>query len=213
MMNVLPVLRSSQNRPHLERVWRIVLLLLCAVIALSSCGREATRVVHIPTPTLTIRHRDANALMPAASDLGQGYQVAKKYRLEQGRGWGEDTTRLSGYRTVYSGSQSVFSRVECRIECYLSVTDTQTAFRALREQLNADLKGNVANDSVTDGEERMLGDWNRVFTVRSGDNLSLHYIFLRENVLVELAMTGPDAPDLPDQAARLARLLDERIFQ
>jgi hypothetical protein len=151
--------------------------------------------------------------MPSADDLGQGYQAAAKYGLERGMGWGEDTTRLSGYRNVFAGSQSVFSRIECQIECYLSVTDTQAAFRALREQLDADLKGNAANDSVTDGEERMLGDWNRVFTVRSGDDLALHYIFLRENVLVELAMTGPDAPDLPDQAARLARLLDERIFQ
>jgi len=212
-MNVLPVLRSSQIRLHLGRVWRIALVFVCAATGLSACGPEATRVAYIPTPTLAIRHRDANALMPSADDLGRGYQTAEKHRLERGKGWGEDTTRLSGYRNVFAGSQSVFSRIECQIECYLSVTDTQAAFRALREQLNADLKGNVANDSVTDGEERMLGDWNRVFTVRSGDDLALHYIFLRENVLVDLAMTGTDAPDLPDQAARLARLLDERIFQ
>jgi len=162
---------------------------------------------------MVIRHRDANTLMPSVGDLGQGYQATEKHRLERGKGWGEDTTRLSGYRNVFVGSQSVFSRVECQIECYLSVTDTQAAFRVLREQLGADLRGNAANDSVTDGEERMLGDWNRVFTVRSGDDLTLHYVFLRENVLVVLALTGPDAPDFPDQAARVARLLDERIFQ
>ena len=213
MVNVLPVLRSSQNRQHLGRAWRIALLFVCAVIGLSSCGPEATRVARIPTPTLAIRHRDADTLMPSAGDLGQGYRAAEKHRLERGKGWGEDTTRLSGYRDVFAGSQSVFSRIECQIECYLSVTDTQAAFRALREQLDADLRGRVANDSVTDGEERLLGDWNRVFTVRSGDDLTLHYIYLRENVLVVLVMTGLGAPDLPDQAARLARLLDERIYQ
>ena len=213
MMNGLPVLRASQTKARPGQARMFALLFVCAVAGLSSCGPEATRVAHVPTPTLAIRHRDANTLMPLANDLGQGYQAVEKHRLEHGRGWGEDTTRLSGYRNVFAGSQSVFSRIECQIECYLSVTDTQAAFRALREQLNGELRGNAANESVTDGEERLLGDWNRVFTVRSGDDLTLHYVFLRENVLVEVALTGPDAPDLPDQAARLARLLDERIFQ
>lgn len=212
-MNVLPVLGSLQQGPRLGRAWMFALLFVCTVIGLSSCGPEVTRVAHVPTPTLAIRHRDANMLMPSADELGQGYQTVAKRRLERGKGWGEDTTRLSGYRNVFAGSQSVFSHIECQIECYLSVTDTQAAFRALREQLNGELRGSAANESVTDGEERLLGDWNRVFTVRSGDDVTLHYVFLRENVLVEMALTGPDAPDLPDQAARLARLLDERIFQ
>jgi hypothetical protein len=148
-----------------------------------------------------------------AKDLGSGYEAVEAHRLEPGRGWGDDTTRLSGYRMAFAGDRGVFSRITCQVECYLSVKDAQDAYRAYRERLAADLKGNASYESVSDSEERLLGDWNRMYTIRGQDLLTVHYVFLRENVFVELALSGRDVPEFPDQAARQARLLDERIFQ
>ena len=57
-----------------------------------------------------------------------------------------------------------------------------------------------------------LGDWNHKYAVTVEGSAIVHYIFLRENVLVEFAFTGPEAPTFPDQAARQARVLDKQIY-
>jgi hypothetical protein len=152
--------------------------------------------------------------MLQAQDLGATYQNTETQRLDRGRGWGDDTTRLSGYRMTYESADGVFSRVECQVECYLSVSDAQTAYRAHRQQLAASLDASAKYDSVRDSEERLLGDWNRKFIMtESSGAIEIRYLVLRENVLAELTFAGPDSPEIADQAARKARLLDERIFQ
>jgi hypothetical protein len=187
---------------------------LCVLGACLSACAGPTAVLNLaPTPTLQIRHRDALPLMLDSADLGAGYKAVEVHRLERGKGWGDDTTRLSGYRMVFEGGVGVFSRIVCQVECYLSVEDAQSAYRAYREDLAGDLRASAAYESVSDSEERLLGDWNRLYTARSRDSVTLDYIFLRENVLVDLSLAGPDAPDFPVQADRQARLLDERIFQ
>jgi hypothetical protein len=94
------------------------------------------------------------------------------------------------------------------------VSDAQTAYRAYRQQLESDLEADAGYDSVTDTEERLLGDWNRKFTLTGPSGATqIRYLVLRENVLVELAFFGPESPEFADQAARKARLVDERIFQ
>jgi len=147
-----------------------------------------------------------------ADDLGPGYHLVETGRLERGRGWGEDTTRLSGYRTVFEGGGDVFSRLVCQVECYLSVADGQEAYLAYLAALPAQLDGDPVYGSVADHEERALGDWNRVFVARAEGVEIVHVLFLRENVFVDLAFTGTGAPQTIDLAARQARLVDERIF-
>jgi hypothetical protein len=153
-------------------------------------------------------------LMLQAQDLGAAYEAAEITRLDRGQGWDEDTTRLSGYRVAFDSADGVFSRVECQVECYLTVSDAQAAYRAHRQQLESSLGANTRYDSVTDTEERLLGDWNRKFTLTgSNDAIEIRYLVLRENVLAELAFSGSESPEFADQAARKARLVDERIFQ
>ena len=195
-------------------LWRAGCVLLLALsAALTACGRATPVAAVAPTPTVQIRHRDALRLMWDSGDLGAGYSLAEEYRLEAGKGWGEDTTRLSGYRKAFEGGTGVFSRIVCQIECYISIRDAQGAYRSYREKLTTDLKANAAYGSVSDSEEGLLGDWNRMYVARARDTMTVHLVFLRENVFVELVFTGPNVPEVPDRAARQARLLDERIFQ
>ena len=191
-------------------VWWVGVL-ACAG-SLVACSKTTPTPVRFPTPTVTIRHRDALPLMITSEDLGGGYEAIEAQRLERGNGWGDDTTRLSGYRTVFRG-KGVFSGVVCQVECYLSVKDAQDAYRAYREQLAGELEGNAAYESVRDSEVRLLGDWSRKYTAQAQDVVVMHHIFLRENVFVNLTLSGSDAPEFSDQADRLARSLDERIFQ
>ena len=180
---------------------------------LTSCNQDAPLPIHFPTPTIiSIRHRDAFPLIMTADDLGGGYRTVEMHRLEQGKGWGDDTTRLSGYRATFESGRGVFTHISSQVECYLSVVDAQIAYRAYRETLTAQIKGNATYQSVKDTEESLLGDWNRRLAVTLQREMIIHCIFLRENVFVELALTGPESPELLDQAVRQARLLDERIY-
>jgi hypothetical protein len=185
---------------------------LACVGSLAACSKTTPTPVRVPTPTVTIRHRDALPLVLTSGDLGGAYEVMETQRLEPGIGWGDDTTRLSGYRTVFRG-KGVFSSVACQVECYLSVKDAQDAYRAYREQLAGDLEASASYESVRDSEVRLLGDWSRRYTAQTQDVVVVHQIFLRENVFVDLTLFGSDAPEFSDQADRLARSLDERIFQ
>jgi hypothetical protein len=99
-----------------------------------------------------------------------------------------------------------------QVECYLSVEDAQNAYRAYREELTAELKGKPSYGPMIETEEEQLGDWNHKFAVSVESSAIVHYIFLRENVLVEFAFTGPESPTFPDQAARQARVLDKQIY-
>jgi hypothetical protein len=153
-------------------------------------------------------------LLLQSQDVGSAYQAIETRRLQRGRGWGDDTTRLSGYSVTFAGSEGVFSRVECQVECYLTVGDAQTAYRAYRQELKASLEASDRYDSVRDSEERLLGDWNRKFTMAGPrGSTEIRYLVLRENVLAVMTFVGPESPEFADQAARKARLLDERIFQ
>jgi hypothetical protein len=195
-----------------EIVPRVVLLLVL-VWGAAGCA-EATAVSHeVPTALPEIRHRDALPLMLQAEDLGPGYEVAETHRLAQGKGWGEDTTRLSGYETVFRGDGDVFSEVTCQVECYLTVKDAQDAYRAYRQEIAAALRDDASFDSVTDAEERVLGEWNHVYVARSRDAVLVEYVFLRNNAFVFLSFAGPQTPSFADKAAEQARLLDSRIFR
>lgn len=189
-----------------------LLLLLGLIGGLSACGRESPPPTRWPTPTPPIRHRDAYPLMLTLDDLGAGYEVAEKHRLERGRGWGDDTTRLSGYRTIYQGRQAAFTRVLCQVECYLSVQDAQSAYRTYRERLTVELRADVRYASVSEREASALGDWGWAFEMRAGSMDAVHYLFLRENVLVEIALTGVHSPGFLDQAVRQAQVVDQQIL-
>jgi hypothetical protein len=180
----------------------------------TACGQPAPTAIRLPTPTIEVRHIDALPFMTSTTQalVGDGYQVVEEHRLERGLGWGEDTTRLSGYRSTFAGSDGAFSEVLCQVECYLSVEDAQRAYRAYRETLTAELQGKPSYGPMIEGEEEQLGDWNHRYAVSVESSAIVHYIFLRENVLVEFAFTGPDTPAFPDQAARQARVLDKQIY-
>jgi hypothetical protein len=180
----------------------------------AGCRRATATPVRLPTPTIEVRHTDALPLMTSTTQTlaEDGYQPVQEHRLERGLGWGEDTTRLSGYRTVFEGGGGAFSQVLCQIECYLSVEDAQNAYRAYRETLTTKLKGNPSYGPMIESEEEQLGDWNHKYAVAVETAAIIHYIFLRENVLVEFALTGPESPTFPDQAARQARVLDTLIY-
>ena len=180
---------------------------------LTACSQKTPTPVRISTPTtMSIRHRDAFPLIMTADDLGGGYRTVEMHRMEPGKGWGDDTTRLSGYQAVFESGRGVFTRISSQVECYLSVVDAQIAYRAYHETLAARIRGNATYESIKDAEESLLGDWNRRLAVTFQGQMIIHYIFLRENVFVELALTGPESPEFRDRAARQARLLDERIY-
>jgi hypothetical protein len=192
---------------------RRVFLLFVLLWVSAGCAAATRDPREAPTALPEIRYRDALPLMLQAHDLGSGYGIAETHRLARGKGWGGDTTRLSGYRTVLRGEGDVFSEVTCQVECYLTVKDAQDAYRAYRQEIAADLEDNTAFDSVTDTEERVLGEWNHVYTAESREAILVEYVFLRNNAFVFLSFAGPRAPDFADRAAQQARLLDDRIFR
>ncbi len=189
----------------------VCMLVLGALAALCACAARQSPPVLFPTPTPPIRYRDALPLMLTLQDLGSGYEVVEMYRLERGKGWDKETTRLSGYRALYRGQGGGFTSVLCQVECYLSFRDAQVAYRAYKGQLAAELKNSQGYDSVSDEEVSVLGEWGWRFNLRAQDKETYHYIFVRENVLVEMAMTGERSPDLADRTIRLAQIVDRRI--
>jgi len=197
--------------PKSPTLWGLSLALVLAALSLAACGKVAPTRVVLPPPVVAIRHRDALALMPSAADLDELYEVSETYRMESARGWDDQSTRLSGYRAVYEGDQAGISQIECQVECYLSVPDAQSAYRAYKEQISERL--DAAYDSVGESGEEALGDWSWAFRIQAEDEQVVHYLFLRENVLVEMVFTGPRSPDMPDQAARHARSVDQRIYR
>jgi hypothetical protein len=113
---------------------------------------------------------------------------------------------------VFDGGSGIFARVEYQIECYLTVDDAQDAYRAHRQTIAPKVQGNASSGPVIEGVEEGLGDWSHKFAFSTEDGSVVHYIFLRENVLVELVFAGPTDPTFPDRAASQARVLDERIY-
>ena len=192
-------------------LWGLSLTLVLAAVSLAACGEATPTRVSLPMPTVAIGHRDAFALMPSVGDLGGQLELKEMYRMDSGRGWGDQATRLSGYRAIYQDSQDEISQIECQVECYLSVPDAQSAYRAYKEQLSLQL--DAAYDLVGESEEDALGDWNWVFKVQSNDQQVVHYLFLRDNVLVEMAFAGQSSPTLPGQAVRYARSVDQTIYE
>ena len=192
-------------------LWALSLTFLVAAFGLGACGEATPTRVALPMPTVAIRHRDASALMLSLADLGDLYEIEGMYRMDRGRGWDDQSTRLSGYRAVYQSSQAGLSQIQCQVECYLSVRDAQSAYRAYKEQLSRQL--DTQYESVGEGEEEALGDWNWVFRFQANDQQVVHYLFLRENVLVEMAFAGQRSPTLPGQAVRYARAVDQRIYE
>ena len=197
--------------PVIGRVLALVCLL--AVLCLSACGEAPTAGDSLAMPTVAIRHRDALPLVFSLTDFGESYSIEEMYRMDKGRGWDERSTRLSGYRSIYTSDQAVLSQIQCQVECYLSVQDAQHAYRVYKEQLSQQLKGEVRYESVGESQEEALGDWSWVFKMEAREEQTLHYLFLRENVLVAVAFTGRRSPNLPDQAVRYARSLDQRIYR
>ena len=188
--------------------------LVLALLLVSACGQPQPTPVRLPTPTIEVRHVDAMPLMAFMSQVlaGESYRPVEEHRLERGLGWGEDTTRLSGFRTVFEGGSGAFSRVEYQVECYLTVDDAQDAYREYRQTMTTRLQSNTSVGPVIESTEEGLGDWNHKFAFSSGGSDAVHYIFLRENVLVELAFSGPSDPSFPDKAASQARVLDKQIY-
>jgi hypothetical protein len=181
---------------------------------LSACATATPSALPAPTLTVEIRYRDALGLLLTAEDMGPAYRKIDVRRLDRGEGWGEDTTRLSGYRIILESDEGLFSRVECQAECYLTVSDAQLAYRAYRQQLTDSLESSGRYSVVNESEERLLGDWNRKFTMTgAGASSEIRYLVLRENVLAELVFAGSETPEFSDQAARKARLFDERVFE
>jgi hypothetical protein len=189
------------------------MLLVALVGLLAGCGRAAEGRAETPTALPEIRYRDALPLMLETQDLGSGYEIAETQRLPKGKGWGEDTTRLSGYRFVFHGQGEPFATVTCQVECYLTVREAQEAYRAFRQGIAAELKENSAYETAYDTEERLLGEWNHVYTAQSKSTMLVEYVFLRNNAFVFLSFEGPQTTEFADAAAQQARSLDERIFR
>jgi hypothetical protein len=193
---------------------RLMAILLVVLAGLQvSCGRAAEADTATPTPLPEIRYRDALPLMLERDDLGGGYELAESVRLPRGKGWGKDTTRLSGYRSVFQGSGKPFDAVTCQVESYLTIKEAQEAYRAFRQEIAATIRDNDDYQTVHDTEERLLGEWNHVYTAQSKDTMRVEYVFLRNNVFVFLSFDGPNTPEFADEAAQQARALDEHIFR
>ncbi len=188
-----------------------ILLALWTLVATSACSARTPPPTSPPTPTPPIRYRDALPLMLSLQDLGKGYETVEMYRLEQGKGWDEQSTRLSGYRALYRGVSGGFESVLCQVECYLSFHDAQVAYRAYKSKLTDELKSDRRYDAISDEEVSVLGEWGWRFNLRAQDKETYHYIFVRENVLVEMSITGQRSPDLADRSIRLAQIVDRRI--
>lgn len=187
---------------------------LCVLVSLLlGCEGAAGGPRETPTALPEIRYRDALPLMLKAQDLGTGYEMSETHRLPEGKGWGEDTTRLSGYRFVFRGNGGTFTEVTCQVECYLTIEEAQEAYRAFRQEIAAELRDSTAWEDVHDAEERLLGEWNHMYAAQSKDAMLVRYVFLRNNAFAYLSFTGPQAPTLADEAAQQARSLDDRIFR
>jgi hypothetical protein len=194
-----------------SRFWKV--LLVVSVELLVGCGGAKGVSIEIPTALPEIRYRDALPLMLEADDLGSGYELTETQRLPRGEGWGEDTTRLSGYRFDFQGEGTSFARVTCQIECYLTLKEAQEAYRAFRQEIAAEIQDEATYESVHDREERLLGEWNHVYTAESKDAMLVQYVFLRNNAFVFLSFEGRRSPAFADEAAQQARALDEEIFR
>jgi hypothetical protein len=197
--------------PRIARTVAALVLVVC-LEALTSCHQASVTPARRLDPTVEIRHRDAYPLMLTLDDLGVGYSAAETTRLARGKGWTDETTRLSGYRAAYRGTRTVFADVECQVECYLSVRDGQSAYRALKEQLSTQVHSQGTYTSVNESETSLLGEWGWLFHLRTQDQETFLYLFVRENVLVEALVSGAHSAELADQAIRLAQVIDQRVM-
>jgi hypothetical protein len=207
--------RRSVNAKRLDVAIKLVgLLLACGlIVGASGCAQSSSSTSsRPPTPTPPVRYRDAYPLMLTLQDLGKGYQIVETHRLERGRGWSDDATRLSGYRTVYQGNGATFTQVLCQVECYLSEQDARVAYQAYKEKLAASLRKEIGQASADESETRFLGEWGWAFSVRAETADTVHYLFSRENVLVEVAFTGPQSATFADRTTRQAQVVDQRIL-
>jgi len=188
------------------------LVLVVCLGALASCRQASVTPARRLAPTVEIRHRDAYPLMLTLDDLGAGYSASEMTRLTRGKGWTDEATRLSGYRAMYRGTRTVFSDVQCQVECYLSVRDGQSAYRALKGQLSTEVRSQGAYVSVNESEVSLLGEWGWLFHMRTQDQETFLYLFVRENVLVKASVSGAHSAELADQAIRLAQVVDQRVM-
>jgi len=187
-------------------------ILICLALALTACQEEVIPTPTRPPPTAVIRHRDAAPFMLTLDDLGQGYQIVEQHRLEKGKGWNEEATRLSGYRHVYQGTETPFTTVICQVECYLSVNETFSAYRAYKEELVSRLQEQYA--SINESETHKVGDWAAVLSARNPDNeneRAFYYLFTRENILVEVTLIGPNMANFDGLSLQQAQVVDQRI--
>lgn len=201
----------SAKTPLIARAVVGLVLVVC-LDALASCQQASVTPVRRLAPTVEIRHRDAYALMLTRDDLGTGYGVSEMVRLKRGKGWADEATRLSGYRAVYRGTRTVFSDVECQVECYLSIRDGQSAYRALKEQVAAQVRSQGGYTAVNESETSLLGEWGWLFHMRAQDQETFLYLFVRENVLVKVSVSGAHSAELADLAVRLAQVVDQRAM-
>jgi hypothetical protein len=176
----------------------------------TACRQGLSTPLYQPTPTPGIRHRDALPLMPTLDDLGPGYAVLDDRRLEPGPGWSDRATRLSGYRTTYTGPGSPFVEVLYQVECYLSNSDAQAAYRTYKDELTTAISEDERYSSV-DASEASLGEWGWMYRMQGEKSDRVHYLFQRGNVLVEAVYAGVPSPDFLDEAIRLAQNIDRRI--
>jgi hypothetical protein len=204
---------NAKNRS----LWQIccTFLLVGLIVGLGACGKQKpSPPMRAPTPTPLIRHRDALPLMIALDDLGDHYALVEMIRLERGKGWSDETTRLSGYRHVYEGSGS-FSRIVCQVECYLSVRNAQTAYRIYKEQLVSTFGNDERYAAVNESEASGLGEWGAMLRMRDKSDQNretIAFLFVRENVLTEITLEGTYSSDLIDRAVRQAKVVDQRIL-
>jgi|GEM_PF-3726007 len=191
-----------------------LMFFLVLLFSLGGCQKPTPTPMGPPTPTPPIRHRDALRLILDEQALGSGYTLVNQERLEKGKGWNEASTRLSGYRHEFQGRGTTFDALTVQVECYLSTRDAQMAYRAYKTQLIEQLRNSGRYASLNEAEARGLGEWGTVLTMQDAANANIqtiYYLFLRENVLVELSLRAPKSPALADQALKQAQVVDQRI--
>lgn len=196
-----------------RKIGRLILVSVI-LIAVGACQKPTPTPIGPPTPTPPIRHRDALKLILGEQEMGSGYTLVGQERLEKGKGWNEESTRLSGYRHEFRGRKTTFDAVTVQVECYLSAKDAQGAYRVYKAQLIEQLRNSGQYASINEAEARGLGEWGSVFTMQDAANANIqviYYLFLRENVLVELSLRAPKSPALADQALKQAQVVDQRI--
>jgi hypothetical protein len=115
---------------------------------------------------------------------------------------------------VYEGGGR-FSRVVSQIECYLSAKEAQTAYRLYKERLVSNLQGDERYAAVNESQADGLGEWGTMFSMRGKNDTNREtaaFLFVRENILAEVTLTGRHASDFVDQAIRQAKVVDQRIL-